>query len=445
MTRKPPPARVPRSRLGRLARIGFAAGELAVGGAIEGLRRLGSGDNGRGSSLLTAASARRLAERLSNLRGAAMKVGQLLSLHGDDVLPPEFAQALSVLRSQAAPMPNDQLHRVLGRAYGKGWQQRFAEFDETPIAAASIGQVHRARARDGRDLALKIQYPGVARSIASDVDNVATLLRLANILPLGMDVRGIAAEAKRQLQQEADYIAEGNFLQRFAALVADEPDLLVPRVHWDLTTARVMAMDYVDGVPLESMAGSATPQTQRDKLGALLERLLFRELFEFRVMQTDPNFANYLFQPETGRLVLLDFGSSKEFSPEFVDRYRRITRAIIERDREAVAREAVAIGYIDANEPAQRVDAAVDVILLVCEPLQHRGRYDFGASDLPQRARDLGLDLVFRQRLLRAPPPETMFLSRKLVGLFLLVARLGARVDVQSLVRPFLAGPRDRN
>jgi predicted unusual protein kinase regulating ubiquinone biosynthesis (AarF/ABC1/UbiB family) len=162
-------------------------------------------------------------------------------------------------------------------------------------------------------------------------------------------------------------------------------------------------------------------------------------------MQTDPNFANYLFQPETGRLVLLDFGSTKEFSTEFVGRYRRISRAVIERDREAVAREAVAIGYIDANEPAQRVDAAVDVILLVCEPLQYRGRYDFGGSDLPQRARDLGLDLVFKQRLVRAPPPETMFLSRKLVGLFLLVARLGARVDVQSLIRPFLVEPRDGN
>jgi predicted unusual protein kinase regulating ubiquinone biosynthesis (AarF/ABC1/UbiB family) len=185
MPRKPPPARVPRSRLGRLARIGLAAGELAVGGAIEGLRRLGSGDNGRGSALFTAASAGRLVERLANLRGAAMKLGQLLSMQGEDVLPPEFAQALSALRSQAAPMPHDQLHRVLGRAFGKGWQQRFADFDETPIAAASIGQVHRARTRDGRDLALKIQYPGVARSIASDIDNVAALLRLANVLPLG--------------------------------------------------------------------------------------------------------------------------------------------------------------------------------------------------------------------------------------------------------------------
>jgi predicted unusual protein kinase regulating ubiquinone biosynthesis (AarF/ABC1/UbiB family) len=441
MTRKPPPAAVPQSRLGRLARIGLAAGELAVGGAIEGLRRLGQPDSAAGSPLFTAAAARRLASRLSNLRGAAMKLGQLISLQGEDVLPPEFAQALAVLRSSAAPMPAAQLHRVLGREYGKGWERRFVEFSDEPVAAASIGQVHRARTRDGREIALKIQYPGVARSIASDVDNVAALLRVANVLPLGIDVGGIAREAKRQLQQEADYIAEARFLERYAKLVADDRDLLVPRVHWDLTTARVMAMDFMQGVPLEQVATADVPQKRRDQLGAELERLMFRELFEFRVMQTDPNFANYLFQPDSGRLVLLDFGATQEFSRQLVERYRQITRAIVAQDRAAIAENAVAIGYLEADAPRQRVAAVVDVILLVCEPLYHRGRYDFGASDLPARARDLGFDLAFRQGLLRAPPAETMFLHRKLAGMYLLVARLGARVDIRKLIEPLLDAP----
>ena len=439
MTRKPSPAAVPQSRLGRLARIGFAAGELAVGGAIEGLRRLGQpNDPKAGSPLFTATTARRLAERLSNLRGAAMKLGQLISLQGEDVLPPEFAQALAVLRSSAAPMPLKQLHRVLGREYGKGWERRFAEFSDEPIAAASIGQVHRARTRDGRDLALKIQYPGVAKSITSDVDNVAALLRMANVLPLGIDVRGIASEAKRQLQQESDYVAEGRFLEKYARLVADDPDLRVPRMHWDFTTPRVMAMDFAEGVPLEAMAREGVPQKQRDKLGAALEHLMFRELFEFRVMQTDPNFANYLFQPDTEQLVLLDFGATMLLSAELVEKFRRITRAVTARDRAAIAKEAVAIGYLAADAPADQVEAVVDVILLVCEPLQHRGRYDFGASDLPSRARDLGFDLAFKQGLLKAPPPETMFLHRKLAGMYLLVARLGARIDVRKLIQPLL-------
>ncbi len=434
MKRKAAP--VPQGRLERLARLGLAAGELAVGGALEGLRRLAQQRSESTPSLLSAANAERLAERLARLRGAAMKLGQMLSLQGEDVLPPEFARALAVLRAEAAPMPVEQVRRVLGREYGRGWERRFARFDWEPIAAASIGQVHRARTRDGRELALKIQYPGVARSIASDVDNVAALLKLFNLLPFDVDVAGIVAEAKRQLLQEADYRAEAGFLEHYARLVADEPRLIVPRVHADFTTTRVMAMDYVEGAPLESLAAGA-PQAQRDAVGALLERLLFRELFEFRVMQTDPNFANYLVQPG-GRVVLLDFGATRAFSAQFVVNYARITRAVIDGDLDAVARHAAAIGYVNADDPPERLQAAVDVIRLVCEPLRHHGPYDFAASDLPSRARTLGIDLGLKRGLLRAPPAETMFLHRKLVGSFLQLARIGARVDARALVLPLI-------
>jgi predicted unusual protein kinase regulating ubiquinone biosynthesis (AarF/ABC1/UbiB family) len=439
MPRKTSPAPVPQSRLERLARIGMAAGELAVGAAAEGIRRLARGEAAEfGAALLSAPNARRLAARLARLRGAAMKIGQLVSLQGEDVLPPEFAQALAVLRAQASPMPPEQVRRALGREYGKGWERRFAHFDWEPMAAASIGQVHRAIARNGRDLALKIQYPGVARSIASDVDNVAVLLRLFNLLPLGIDVGGMAAEAKRQLAQEADYEAESRFLERYAKLVAGEPGLVVPRVHWDLTTPRIMAMDFMPGEPLESLASA--PQARRDAVGTLLERLLFRELFEFRVMQTDPNFANYLWQPDTGRVVLLDFGATMRFPEAFVAKYARITRAVIAGDREAVAQEAIAIGYAGPGDSPERLAAVTEVIFLVCEPLRHRGRYDFPGSDLPARVRDLGYDLAFRQGLVRAPPPETIFLHRKLVGGFLLLARIGARVDARALVLEVLPG-----
>ena len=437
MPRKPPAAPIPQSRLGRFARMGLAAGELAAGAATEGLKRIARGQapDFRGA-LLSAPNARRLAARLARLRGAAMKVGQLVSLQRDDVLPPEFAQALAVLRSQAAPMPAQQLHRVLGREYGAGWQRRFSRFDDEPIAAASIGQVHRVTAADGRDLALKIQYPGVARSIASDVDNVAVLLRLLNVLPVDIDVDGLAAEAKRQLTQEADYLQEATFLERYAGLVADEPGLLVPRVHRDLTTPRVMAMDFVEGEPLDVLASA--PQARRNAVGTLLERLLFRELFEFRVMQTDPNFANYLYQPTSGRVALLDFGATRSFAADFVGHFACITRGVIDGDRTAVASAAIRIGYALPDDPPERIEAVVDVCFLVCEPLRRAGRYDFGRSNLPARVRELGFELAFRKRLLRPPPPETIFLQRKLVGSFLLLARIGAQVDAQALVLPFL-------
>lgn len=428
---------VPATRLGRLLGLGLAAGELVLGGMAEGVRRLAEGKRlGAAQTLLTGANARRLAQRLARLRGAAMKLGQLLSLEGEEFLPREAAAALVVLRAGAEPMPLAQLHRVLGREYGKGWQARFARFDDEPVAAASIGEVHRARTHDGREVALKIQYPGVARSIDADVDNVAALLRLLGVLPRGADIDALAAEAKRQLRQEADYLAEARFLARYRKLVADEPRLVVPRVHRDLTTARVLAMDYVEGAPLEALAQA--PQAMRDAVGRLLERLLFRELFEFGVMQTDPNFANYLWDASAQHVGLLDFGATAEFAPEFVARYRLICRAIVDGDRGAVRRHAVEIGYLAPEDSAAQADAAIDVIMLVCEPLRHRGRYDFAASDLPARVRDLGFDLAFRKGLLRTPPPETMFLHRKLVGAFLLLARIGARVDVRALVRPFL-------
>ena len=421
--------------------MAVAAGGFALGGAAEGVRRLigGKAVDGSASAFLSADNARRLAARLARLRGGAMKLGQMMSLQGADLLPPEFAQALALLRAQAAPMPRAQLRRVLGREYGRGWERRFEQFEDEPIAAASIGQVHRARTTDGRDLALKIQYPGVAKSIRSDVENLATMLQLLRLLPHEVDIAAIAAEAARQLGQEADYVAEAAFLDRYARLVADEPRLLVPRVHRDLSTARILAMDYMEGEPLETLAADDVAQETRDAIGTLLERLMFRELFEFRVMQTDPNFANYLWQPETGKVVLLDFGATTRFAAGFVDHYARITRAVIDGNRAAVSRLAVAIGYAAEGDSAALIEATTDVIMLVCEPLRHRGRSDFAASDLPSRARSIGIDLGIRQGLLRTPPPQTLFLHRKLVGSFLTLAHIKARVDARALVLPLLA------
>jgi predicted unusual protein kinase regulating ubiquinone biosynthesis (AarF/ABC1/UbiB family) len=430
---------VPAGRLGRLLGFGLLAGDIALGTAIEAVRRLAGVEHGQGTgSLFSARNAAHLAERLARLRGAAMKLGQMFSMQSEDLLPPELARALATLRADAYAMPRSQLRRVLGREYGRGWESRFAHFEYEPIAAASIGQVHRARAADGRDVALKVQYPGVAKAIDSDVDNARILLRLLDFLPVQLDVEGIAAEAKRQLHEEADYLAEAAQLRRYRLLVADEPRLVVPRVHADLTTRRVLAMDYTDGIALDRLGGEGVVQAERDRVGALLERLLFRELFEFHFMQTDPNFANYLYQPGSGRVALLDFGSVRRFSRAFVARYARITRAIMQGDRNAALTCAAGIGYVQPDDDASRAQATLDLLFLVCEPLRHRGPYDFAASDLALRAGQLTFLPGLTAGTLRLPPPETMFLHRKLVGSFLLCARIRARVDVRALVQPFL-------
>jgi len=367
-----------------------------------------------------------------------MKVGQMLSLQGDEIVPAEFRNALSMLRSQGYAMPDTQLRRVLGREYGKGWERKFAAFDPEPVAAASIGQIHRARKHGGRELALKIQYPGVARSVDSDVDNLATLLRRLQFLPMTLDVEAIAAEAKRQLRLETDYEAEARHLERYARMVAAMRDeVIVPRVDRALTTRRILAMDWIDGDPLEALASEAVPQSRRNAVALTLQELMFRELFEFRFMQTDPNFANYLYLPSTQQLALLDLGSAYEFPADFVERYRRVCRAVIAGDEAGIREAAFAIGYAHPDDPDDMIRGAVEIIELVCEPLSHRGAYDFAASGLIGRARDLGLAVAFRQGL-RSPPPETMFLHRKLVGTFLICAKLRARINVHSLIERFL-------
>lgn len=430
---------VPSSRVGRILRFGMLSGELALSTALATARQLTSGKRvDVASAVLTPGNAELLARRLASLRGPAMKVGQMLSLQSDEIVPPEFRNALSMLRAQGYAMPDTQLRRVLGREYGRGWQSRFVRFDPEPVAAASIGQIHRARKHGGRELALKIQYPGVARSVDSDVENLATLLRRLDFLPMTLDVDAIAAEAKRQLRLETDYEAEARHLERYGRMVTEMRDaVIVPRVDRALTTRRILAMDWIDGIPLEALASEAVPAARRNGAAHTLQELMFRELFQFHFMQTDPNIANYLYLPSTQQLALLDLGSAYEFPVAFVERYRRVCRAVIAGDEAGIREAAFDIGYAHPDDPEPMTRGAVEIIQLVCEPISHRGIYDFAASGLIGRARDLGLAVAFK-RGLRSPPAETMFLHRKLVGTFLVCARLRARVNVRALIERYL-------
>jgi len=421
-----------------MLRFGMLSGELALSAALGAARQLTAGQRpDLAAAVLTPGNAGLLARRLATLRGPAMKVGQMLSLQADEVVPEEFRNALEMLRSQGYSMPDTQLRRVLGREYGKGWQDRFARFDFEPVAAASIGQLHRARKHGGRELALKIQFPGVARSVDSDVDNLASLLRRLDFLPMKLDVAALAAEAKRQLRLETDYGSEARNLERYRRLVEDMPEVIVPRVDRSLTTRHVLAMDWIEGEPLETLASEAVPQPRRNAVARTLHELMFRELFEFRFVQTDPNIANYLYLPNTQQLALLDLGSVGEYEEAFVEGYRRACRGVIADDAAEVRDAAFDIGYAHPDDPEPMVRNAVEIIRLVCEPFAHPGQYDFAASRLIGRARDRGLQAAFGHGL-RSPPPETMFLHRKLVGTFLICARLHAHVNVHALIRRFL-------
>ncbi|MCA9509237.1 MAG: AarF/ABC1/UbiB kinase family protein [Myxococcota bacterium] len=428
---------MPSGRAERLASLGVLAGKLALGGAAEGVRRLAGASADAGHVLLSGANARRLVASLSSMRGAAMKLGQLLSLEAEDLLAPEVADALAALRDAGHAMPQAQLERVLRDAYGARWRDRFAEFDPEPIAAASIGQVHAARATDGRDLALKIQYPGVARSIDSDVDNLAAALRLARILPGNVDFAPLLEEAKRQLRDEADYAKEASFLARYRALLADESRVVVPAVHDDLTTGTILAMDRLYGMPLEELCSPEYDDAARNDAAELLLRIVLREFFEFHFVQSDPNFANYLLLPDR-RIGLLDLGAGYDADPALCRAYAKLFRASAAADREAVRAVATEIGFVAPDDAARDAEAVLDLVWLATEPFRRSGPYDFGASDLPSRARAKSAEIVFEHGFWRPPPPATLFLQRKLGGTFLLCVKLRAKVDARALVERVL-------
>jgi predicted unusual protein kinase regulating ubiquinone biosynthesis (AarF/ABC1/UbiB family) len=404
---------------------------------MEGARQLAQGKRPKLSDLLlTPANALKITHQLAQMRGAAMKVGQLISMDAGDLLPPEMAAILARLRSDAHAMPQRQVQAVLTANWGAKWQQRFEPFSFTPIAAASIGQVHRAKTKDGRDLAIKIQYPGVRKSISSDVNNVASLLRISGLLPKTLDIAPLLAEAKRQLREEADYQAEGAHLQRFSELLTNAPEFVVPKLHADLTTKNVLAMSFVGGVPVESMVNA--PQAERDRIVSLLVSLLFRELFEFGLMQTDPNFANYRYDPESKQLILLDFGATRSFPPAFGQGYLALMMAAIAGDRPAMRQAGLAIGYFDAHTQPKHLTAVLDMFEMALAPLRFEGDFDFGTTDMVQRLREAGMALGLERDFWHIPPIDTLFLHRKLGGLYLLAARLKARVNVRQLLQPSL-------
>ncbi len=213
---------VPSRRLSRLWHLGRASGDLAAGLGLRGLLELARTRDGEATRIrLSTKHTQRFTDRLAHMRGAVMKMGQLMSMDGTDIFTPEAAEIMAGLRDRAEPMPLGQLNRVLSEELGSDWDRRFRRFDFTPVAAASIGQVHRAEARDGRQLALKIQFPGVRESIDSDIDNLAFLGRVLGLIPKDLDLDPLLAEARRQLHLEADYRAEADALERYGSLVGD--------------------------------------------------------------------------------------------------------------------------------------------------------------------------------------------------------------------------------
>jgi predicted unusual protein kinase regulating ubiquinone biosynthesis (AarF/ABC1/UbiB family) len=428
-------SRVPSGRLNRFLQISATAGRMAAGGLAESARRMGQkAQQELPHVLLTGQNARLLASRLARLRGAAMKVGQMLSMEGDTVVPPEFAQALEVLRSSAHRMPRAQVESVLKKELGSNYLEKFASLDLEPMKAASIGQVHRAKTLEGVDIVLKVQYPGVAESIDSDVDNLRSLLTVARILPKEMNMESFVDEVKRELHREVDYLRELRQQEEYRRTLGDFPGVTVPRCLEQLSSPRVLAMEYASGRELLKWAKQAD-QKQLDKVGETLIRLFFHELFVLGRMQTDPNPANYLYDQSRDLLVLLDFGATREVSPETREIYRKSFSAIVRKD-EADMREVIAQLGVTTTCDTPAVALIIEIASLAGQVLTD-APFDFGHTNLARVIPERAKAMVQYRGEVSPPPPEYVFFQRKLIGTFLLCANLKARVNSRALLAEY--------
>lgn len=433
-------APVPQSRISRLARMGSLAGRIAGNVMLEGGKHLAKGKKPVMSELLlTPSNLNQVADKLSNMRGAAMKMGQLLSMDSGNLLPDELSSILDRLRSDAVTMPMSQLVMVLESHWGKDWDERFNRFSFEPLAAASIGQVHEATCTQGRHLAIKVQYPGVRQSIDSDIDNVHSLLRMTGIIPKTLDLQPLVDEARQQLKQEADYLMEGAHLDAYREHLKGferNNDLVIPAYYPELSTSEILTMDYVAGDSLDSLRSMSN--SKRTDIMSLMFSLFFAELFDFKTVQTDPNLANYLYQADNHKLVLLDFGAVRGFSSEFVSKYHKAICAATNQDREALDQALHSLGFFESGMKVANREVVLDIFTLAAEPLRYEGDYSFGQSDLAKRIQERGLSVSSDPDAWHTPPPDVLFLHRKMAGLYLMATRLNASVNVQALFAQYL-------
>ncbi len=425
-----------------MLRLGKMAGGVAAGALGHGVSRLARGEvPAPAELLLNPASANRVARQLSEMRGAAMKLGQLLSMEAGDLLPRELTEILAGLRDSAHSMPFEQLNAVLERNWGVGWQRRFRIFERQPFAAASIGQVHAAVDSGGRRLAIKVQYPGVAASIDSDLGNVAALLGILRLLPPGFDIEPLLEMARQQLHEEADYRIEALHLRLYRRQLEHDVSFRVPEVIDELSGAEILAMTHVDGDSIDALARA--PAAERDLAASRIVELTLREFLLWGMVQSDPNFANFLYNAAERTIGLLDFGALRINAPERARDFVALLEAALEDDLGAIAEAAIDVGYLDRGDAFNSRLAIADLVRTAAEPARHDGAYDFAGSQL---ARRLGQKLFYlrnREEFQRIPPADVLFLHRKLAGIYLLCARIHARVDVRACIDRVLLETRD--
>jgi len=374
--------------------------------------------------------AKLIAENLSRMKGAAMKAGQLLSLDAADYFPPEALEILSKLQAQAEAVPFEVITQVIREELGEEKLARLSDIEPVALAAASIGQVHRAQL--GSDaVALKVQYPGVRESIDADLKILKQLAEtVVRVSGRQIDLSDVFEELRTVLKAEADYLSELKHLDQFRTNLAGQEDYVVPRSFAEFTSTRVLTMTWEPGLSVLDWIKTGPSQQERNRLGELILNLYCQEFFEWGLVQTDPNYANFKIQPRPLRLVVLDFGATLSYSADFRKRYMALLQAIGSDRREQIEAALAEMYILDPRESAETRELFFQLLINSAEPFHpQRQPFEFSDRDYARQSRELGQR--FTASLKYSPPPrDILFLHRKLGGIFTLLKRLEAKIDL---------------
>jgi predicted unusual protein kinase regulating ubiquinone biosynthesis (AarF/ABC1/UbiB family) len=382
-------------------------------------------------------NAMRVTEALGELKGAAMKVGQMLSVH-EGLLPPEVCEVLRGLQRDAPPVPFERMRAVIDAEVPGGFG-RFRELDPEPLAAASIGQVYRGRLDDGRAVAVKVQYPGIDRIVAADLSTLKKLFGSLLALVADVDFEPIWRELRERLLEELDYRQEAANIRRMQALYGDDPGVLVPGVIPEASGQRVLTLDFEPGIAPEDACSDAYPAELRDRWGAQLLRFVMRGLLEHRFLHADPNFGNFAFR-EDGRLVVYDHGCVKAVPAATAAGCARILRACIAQDLGALPGHLHELGVYDRKRgspvPRRVVAPLAREVLPMVGPEPYRFSKESTLYDVLLDRNGRYLQELTRLEL----PPDLVFVNRTLSGVFGNLCRLRAGGRWRDVLEPCLAG-----
>uniref|UniRef100_A0A3B0MHF2 ABC1 family protein, putative n=1 Tax=Theileria annulata TaxID=5874 RepID=A0A3B0MHF2_THEAN len=365
-------------------------------------------------------------ECLCKMRGTALKFGQLLSLQSD-ILPEKFRQALISSRHEADIMTKTQVDKILSREFGENWMDNFSEFDYQPMASASLGQAHKAKLKDGKEVAVKVQFPGILDSIDSDIENLVWICTYTKLVPDSFFIREYSRELKKEVIAECDYLNEAKFYEIFRKLNLE--GFYVPKVIRELTTKKVITTEYVHGKPLEDLTGLS--QETRNSVGRRILKLALSEIFVYELMNTDPNPSNYLYNEETDLIGLVDFGSCRIYHRKFVKPYLELVLATLRDDLDEILRLSVEVGFLHPQETQMVINAHLDSVRASADPFKHDVEYDFKNSKTFSTCIERS-NIIFNHRK-KPPAPEIYSLHRKLAGAFLICKIISAKFNSKKV------------